>query len=140
MDEQMLGQAEGIYCWRGKKMKATLFSAKIGRLVLTDRRLVFLSTGKSDAGRLALGAALPFGNTLGGARTDALDFAALENQGSLDIPIQAITRCEPVKRALSVSYRDADGHEHDFAFSEKMAMPGRDEWVARINSLRTSAA
>lgn len=51
-EEQILLQAERIYCWAGPKMGMTLFTAKLGRLALTNERLVFLSTGKSDAGKL----------------------------------------------------------------------------------------
>ena len=63
-----------------------------------------------------------------------------EHPGSAEIPLRDITRCEAVKWALSISYRTADGEEHDLAFSERVSMPERDEWIARINSLRAGAA
>lgn len=141
MEEQLLAEVDGVYCWPGRKMKATLFSAKLGRLVLTSRRLVFLSTGGSDAGRRALKAAVvgPVGGMLG-TSTGGLDASALRNPGSLEIPIGSLTRCESVKKALSISFTAADGSEKEFAFSQKIAMPGRDEWVARINSARAASA
>jgi hypothetical protein len=137
MDEHVVLEADRIYRWEGPKMKATLFSAKLGRLVLTDQRLMFLSTGKSDAANLAARAAInPMLATRGGS-TAGLDDAALANDGSLSVPLAAITRCEAgKKRALIVSYRDDAGAEQSFAFGEKMGMPGRDGWVEQVNTLR----
>ena len=118
-------------------MKATLFSAKLGRLVLTDQRLVFLSTGKSDAANLAARAAISPGLATRGGSTSALDESALSNDGSFSVPLAAITRCEAgKKRALIVSYRDESGSEQSFAFGEKMGMPGRDTWATEVNARR----
>jgi hypothetical protein len=137
MDEQLVLDADRIYRWEGPKMKATLFSAKLGRLVLTDQRLVFLSTGRSDAAKLAaLGAISPALATRGGS-TAGLDASALANEGSFSAPLASITRCEAgKKRALVVSYRGDDGAELSFAFGEKMGMPNRDSWVEQINGRR----
>jgi hypothetical protein len=137
MDEQLIADADRIYCWDGPKMKATLFSAKLGRLVLTDQRLVFLSSGKSDAGTLMAKAVVSPALATRGGSTVGLDGSALANEGSVEIPIGAITRCEVgKKRALVVSYLKEDGSEQSFAFGEKMGMPGRDSWVTEVNARR----
>lgn len=118
MNERVLAAEDGIYCWPGRKMKATLFSAKLGRLVLTDQRLVFVSSGGSDAATRALQAAAmgPIGGVIG-ASTAGLDGSALQNPGSLEVSLGSLTRCVAVKRALSISFRAADGSEAEFAFS-----------------------
>lgn len=46
MNEQIVAENDGILCWKGPKMGMTLLSAKVGKLVLTDQRLLFLSAGK----------------------------------------------------------------------------------------------
>jgi hypothetical protein len=139
MTEQLVAEADRIYCWEGPKMKATLFSAKLGRLVLTDQRLVFLSTGKSDAAKLAAEAAL--GGAARSHSTAALDENALHNEGSLSIPVRDIKSCEVgKKRALVVTYRDESGAERAYAFGEKLGMPARDDWVGRIDAMRARAA
>src|SRR5918999_5554860 len=106
MPEQLVAEAYGIYCWEGPKMKATLLSAKKGRLVLTDQRLVFLSTGRWGA-LLAL---------VGVTRSSkALDENALQNEGSLSLAIGGIQSCEVgKKRALVVTYRDESGTERAY--------------------------
>lgn len=139
MDEELVAEADRIYCWQGPKMKATLFSAKLGRLVLTDQRLVFHSSGKSDAGRLAARAAVSPALAMRGSSTAGLDADALNNEGSLSIPLASISNCAAgKKRALVVTHRSEDGTEHSYAFGEKMGMPARDNWVEQINRLRTS--
>jgi hypothetical protein len=137
MDEQLVIDADRIYCWDGPKMKATLFSAKLGRLVLTDQRLVFLSSGKSDATKLMAKAVVSPALASRGGSTAGLDAGALANEGSVEIPLGAITRCEAgKKRALIVSYLKEDGSEQSYAFGEKMGMPGRDSWAAEVNARR----
>jgi len=137
MDEQLIVDADRIYCWDGPKMKATLFSAKLGRLVLTDQRLVFLSSGKSDAAKLMAKAVVSPALATRGGSTAGLDGGALANQGSVEIPLAAITRCEAgKKRALVVTYRKEDGTEQSYAFGEKMGMPARDTWVTEVNARR----
>jgi hypothetical protein len=131
MDEQLVLQSNALYCWRGPKMGMTIFNAKLGQLVLTDQRLLFLSAGKTDAGRRMAGAAgLP---AFGGSKVAV----SLDHDGGLEVPIQAITRCEKgAKRALLVWYRGADGAEEANAFGERMGMPHGPSWVAEINRLR----
>lgn len=89
-EEHVLAVADGIYRGDGPKRKAALPSGKLGRLVLTDRRLLLLSTGKHDvtAGKLLAGAR---GNHLQGGRTDrtdSLDVGALANEGGLHLPLR----------------------------------------------------
>ena len=125
MDEQLITDADRLLCWRGPKMGMTVLNAKPGRLVLTDRRLLFFSA-KGSAGSNGV----PPLNGASGSRP-------LDGAGSLEIPLSAVTRCEPgKKRALVVWHRTADGSEAAHAFGQQMGMPSRDSWVAEINRLR----
>jgi hypothetical protein len=47
VSEQIVAENDGILCWKGAKMGMTVLNAKMGKLVLTDQRLLFLSAGKS---------------------------------------------------------------------------------------------
>jgi len=143
MTEQVLAQAEGIYRWEGPKRKQTLFSAKLGRVVLTSERLLFLSTGKNDltVGKLAAGAA---GHHLAAQRTSdtsGLDLTALSNPGSLEVPLARVGECElkGMFKTLTVNYVDADGAPSATTFAPKNGgMPAGQDWIARIAAARTA--
>ena len=134
MNEQILAETDGLYCWKGPKMGMALLTAKFGKLVLTDQRLLFLSAGRSGGGRLMAGAAgLP---TFGGSQVSV----SLDKEGSLGVPLPAVLRCEAgKKRALVVWHRTSDGGEAAHAFGQQMGMPSRDAWVSEINRLRGAA-
>jgi len=46
VSEQIVAENDGILCWKGPKMGMTVLTAKPGKLVLTDQRLLFLSNSK----------------------------------------------------------------------------------------------
>ena len=79
MDEQLITDADRLLCWRGPKMGMTVLNAKPGRLVLTDRRLLFFSA-KGTAGSNGV----PPMNGASGSRP-------LDEAGSLEIPLSAVT-------------------------------------------------
>ncbi|WP_409331732.1 hypothetical protein [Trujillonella humicola] len=134
MEEQIVAETDAVYCWPGPKMGMTVFSAKLGKMVLTDRRLLFLSAGKSGGAQLAAGAAgLP---TFGGSQVSV----SLDGDGGLEVPLAAVTRCEMgKKRALVVWHRNQDGSETAHAFGQRMGMPAGHDWVAQIDRLRGAA-
>lgn len=47
--ELLLMRATGIYCWPKPTMGRTIFGAHTGALLLTNQRLVFMSSGGTDA-------------------------------------------------------------------------------------------
>ena len=131
-DEHVLAVADGIYRWDGPKRKATLLSGKLGRLVLTNQRLLFLSTGKHDVtvGKLLAGAR---GNHLQAGRTDrtdGLDISALANDGSLDLPLEDIrtVALKGLFKFLSITFQGGAS-----AFAPKNGgMPAGQAWVELI--------
>jgi hypothetical protein len=131
-DEHVLAVADGIYRWDGPKRKTTLVSAKLGRLVLTNQRLLFLSSGRHDVtlGKVLAGAS---GNLVRGLRTDRtddLDITALGNAGSLDLPLEQVRTVElkGLFKFLSVTN---DGGASAFA-PKNGGMPAGQAWVELI--------
>ena len=121
-------------------MKATVFSAKLGRLVLTDRRLVFLSFGQDLMPRRLANSTRGREPRLAtaGSSTAPSTPKRLNNEGSLSIPLASIPDCT-AGRSVRLSWRTSeDGTERSYTFGEKMGMPARDSWVERIDRLRIS--
>lgn len=145
MDETIIMQAEKIFRWEGPKRKQTLFGATLGRLVLTDQRLLFLSTGKNDvnAKRLLMGAVSP----LAGLRTSStadLDLSGLTAKGGLEIPLTSVTSAElkGMFKTMTVVYTQPDGAgttsvDSSSTFAPKNGgMPDGATWVAEIEKRR----
>jgi hypothetical protein len=131
-DEHVLAVADGIYRWDGPKRKTTLVSAKLGRLVLTNQRLLFLSSGRHDVtlGKVLAGASGNLARGLRTDRTDDLDITALGNAGSLDLPLEQVCAVElkGLFKFLSVTY---DGGASAFA-PKNGGMPAGQGWVELI--------
>lgn len=135
--EHVLAIAEGIYCWDGPKRRATLLSAKLGRLVLTADRVLFLSTGRHDVtvGKLLAGAR---GNHLAAmrtGRTDGLDLSALANAGSISVRRADVRSCVVVGRfgCVAMTFTDVDGAERTVTFGRRQGgVPGAHAWVDAI--------
>ena len=131
-DEHVLAVADGIYRWDGPKRKTTLVSAKLGRLVLTNQRLLFLSSGRHDVtlGKVLAGASGNLARGLRTDRTDDLDITALGNAGSLDLPLEQVRTVElkGLFKFLSVTY---DGGASAFA-PKNGGMPAGPAWVELI--------
>ncbi len=139
MDVPVLGQADRIYRWEGPKRKQTLFSAKLGRLVLTPSHLIFLSSGKSDvAKRMALGAVSPAAG-LRTSGTEHLDMSALTLDGSLVVPLTQVVNAElkGMFKVMTLTYRLDDGREQASTFAPKNGgMPDGVGWVGAIHAAR----
>lgn len=142
-EEQIVLDADKVFRWEGPKRKQTLLKAKLGRLVLTDRRLLFLSTGKNDitAARVLGGAVTP----LAGLRTGStahLDLDAAHAPGGLDIPVSALRSAElkGMFKVLTLSFVDGSGQQLYSTFAPKNGgMPDGASWVAAIERARSSS-
>ncbi|UDY35010.1 hypothetical protein [Dermatobacter hominis] len=140
MAEEVLADCEKLLKWDAPKRKQTVFSAKLGRLVVTDERVVFLSTGSNDltiGKALASGFVSPIVGTMSSS-TGHLDEGALANDGSLVIPLGAITKVE-VKgmfKALTIGYRTSEGERFASLAPKNGGIPGGDSWVELIEGAR----
>jgi hypothetical protein len=145
VDEQVVLESDKVFRWEGPKRKQTIIKAKLGRLVLTDRRLLFLSSGSND---LSAGKVIASGATRGVAglrmsSTDHLDLSAVNAPGGLEVGLSAITSAElkGMFKVLVVHYKDESGSDQASTFSPKNGgMPGGAQWVAEIERLRASGA
>ena len=102
--EIVLDAIDGIYMWRAAKPGRTVFGSYVGRIMVTNHRFMFLSTGVSGVARaLAVGvvggpiAAL----TLGQTRTDDLDLSALREETSVSGSLHFITEARVHRRLVS---------------------------------------
>ena len=141
MDEHVLLLEDRVFRWEGPKRKQTVIKAKLGRLALTDQRLLFLSSGSNDlsASSLIAGGTSHGASVLRVSSTDNLDIGALQNPGSLEVPLTEVVRAElkGMFKYLVVHYRDAAGVEQASTFSPKNGgMPGGATWVEEIDRRR----
>src|SRR3954471_13020705 len=136
-DEVRVLSTDNVFKWDGPKRKQTVISARLGRLVLTDRRLVFLSSGSNDlsAGKLAAAGATRGASALRVSSTAALDSSALGNDGSLEVTVPQLARAElkGMFKVLVVWWVDAAGTERAATFAPKNGgMPAGMSWVKAI--------
>lgn len=141
VDEQVVLLEDQVFRWEGPKRKQTVIKAKLGRLVLTDRRLLFLSTGSNDlsAAKLAAGGASRGASVLRVSSTRDLDLNALQAAGGLEVDLSAIKSAElkGMFKYMVISYIDASGAPQTSTFSPKNSgMPDGASWVAEIERLR----
>lgn len=134
--DELILQADKVFRWDGLKRKQTLFSAHLGRLVLTNDRLLFLSTGKNDvnAKRLIGGAASPLA-ALHTSGTSQLDMSALTAKGGLAIDRSSITSAElkGMFKVLTITFTDTEGAQRASTFAPKNGgMPDGAAWVAAL--------
>lgn len=81
----------------GKKVAKSTFGIAAGRLILTDRRIAFLSSGKSGTLK-TMAKAFFVGSTAAVLARDnmerklaeSLDWSALENKGSWELPLNQV--------------------------------------------------
>jgi hypothetical protein len=145
VDEQVVLVSDKIFRWEGPKRKQTIIKAKLGRLVLTDRRLLFLSTGSNDlsAGKLIASGATHGVAGLRSSSTQDLDMSALTAPGGLEIPASRLVGAElkGMFKFMVVHYTDGTGAQQATTFSPKNGgMPGGAQWVEEIERLRSTAA
>ncbi len=128
MDETILNGGDDFYVWRSEKPGMTLVGSYIGRLLLTEARLLFLSSGTSGIGRAAVAAAIggPLAAaTFGRTKTDDLDLGALQNEGSLAIALPRVSSSKVKRRwdfssYLTVTTDGSDGLPTAVAFMTKI--------------------
>lgn len=129
MDEEQVLRSVSILRWDGPKRKAGMWTAKSGNIVLTDRRLLFLSTGKSGVTAQGL---------LTGRITGTVD---LSKKGSLEIPLENVVSASVETRwgLLVVHYLDSHGAEKATTFAEQVAgMPEGGSWASSIMNAKAA--
>jgi hypothetical protein len=137
MEETVVNSIPSIYGWAGPKPGMTLLDSCLGSLVVTSERLMFLSSGGANLGKSAVaGAVLGVAGTVLADRstTKKLDFSALDNKGSLAVPLDhvislAIKRRMDFSAFLTIEFQDENGQLQTHAFMTKF---GRKKKIVRF--------
>ncbi|MDX2013278.1 MAG: hypothetical protein SFW67_23990 [Myxococcaceae bacterium] len=92
MEDRIRLASDELYLWPAAKPGLSIRGSFVGRAVLTDTRFLFLSAGAHEARDRALAALLfgRLGKALLGQSTKDLDLRALENAGSLEVPLESL--------------------------------------------------
>ncbi|MCD6461920.1 MAG: hypothetical protein J7L61_04170 [Thermoplasmata archaeon] len=113
--EVVIGTLDNITCYPKEKPGKTIFGSTVGKFVLTNRRVLFLSSGEADN----LGAYIVSGfMTPAPPDTYMLDESALANKGSFQASLDRVTEAVLVKRLfgasnyLRITYLDDYGGVH----------------------------
>ncbi len=105
-EEKVVAFTDPMRCWRSYCVKSTKVGSFVGRVLLTDQRLLFLSTGGANwvesAGHLALGGipGVALGLATAGYPALDLDLSGLRNDGSFEVPLPSVLRYEPRRSGL----------------------------------------
>jgi hypothetical protein len=164
--EALLLRAKDIYQWRGRTMGRTIFRARKGVLLLTDRRLVFLSTGRTDAWTKIAWGGLGLGPESVAAAATATDVtrtvlgwihdrfgapeagdavtigeADLRSDGSLSVPLLQLAEYGVTVRRFSnflwIAYPEpGQAQPQEFAFATNVGIPGGRVWEETIRAAR----
>ncbi len=145
MDESVIREYDQLFKWDGRKRKQTVFGAKLGRLVVTNVRVVFLSSGSND---LTLGKFVAGGlgsplAVLRSSSTSNLDESAIAKSGGVDIPLNALTIVE-VKgkffKTLMIGFSTGDGEKFATFAPKNGPFMGGELWVDAIHTAKADLA
>jgi hypothetical protein len=164
-DEALLLRAKDVYRWRGRTMGRTIFRARLGVLLLTTERLVFLSSGRTDAWSKIAWGGLGFAPDTVTAAATATDVtrtvlgwiherfgapapgepvtirdADLRPDGSLSVPLLQLTGYGVTVRRFSNFLWIAYGEQREFAFANNIGIPGGPVWEQTIRQARDALA
>ncbi len=115
MEETVLYISDNMRCWNSAKPGFWKWGTHLGRIMVTNQRFLFLSSGGSKMGSI-LTAGLLAGPLLGPlligkSLTNDLEVEALKNEGSFAVPLGEIKELKAVRRwdlaaYLSIEYGD----------------------------------
>ena len=142
-DERILAITSAMRYWPRAKPGQFKFGSFLGKIVVTDGHVLFLSKGgpgwDESIGRLVVGGVVGLVMALAtaGHTTKDLDLSALGNRGSFRIPLDAIVACETrrtfVLAFTTLAFTAEDGSEKTFAIvSEQAFGKGALEELAQV--------
>jgi hypothetical protein len=122
-DETLLAIQTELFRWNAPVAGMTLFDTVVGTLAVTNQRVLFLSTGEHGL----TGQFTVLGKLVTGERVDHVDFAALANTGSIDLPLDRVRSLEVKRRWDFASYltmlaTSETGRPLGFAFMSKIGL------------------
>ncbi|MBC7865635.1 MAG: hypothetical protein IAF38_21855 [Bacteroidia bacterium] len=119
-EEVVIYIADNMRCWSSRKPGMTKFGTYLGRIMITNQRFLFVSSGGSKIGA-QIGMGLAFGNILGPlmlgkSLTKDLDLSALQKEGSFVHTFDKISTFKPTKRWDFISYLTIIGDNQTHCF------------------------
>jgi hypothetical protein len=144
MDERILLASDELYRWPSARPGLSIRGAFVGRAVLTERRFLFLSVGAHEARDRAMAAVLfgRLGALLVNQSTRELDVRALQNAGSLDVPLEALSAPSAGRRwdfATFVTFTHPGG-ETSLMPRTSFLWSGAKIWAAQLAEARARLA
>lgn len=118
MEETVLLLSDNMRMYEREAPSELRVKTWLGRIMLTNQRFLFLSSGGNKLIEVISTKALPGGLlgglVLGGSLTNTLNLNALDNEGSIDIPLERIRRCQtawkfPMVWYLALGFSDEEG-------------------------------
>jgi len=116
-----------VTCWHSEKPRSVTFGSTVGNFVLTEKRLIFLSSGEMDMSA-GVGTELMYVDT-DAPDVDNLGKEAFSKKQSVEIPLDRLESIELKKRLmglsnwLSVKYRDENGSIRYLAMVHAKKLP-----------------
>ena len=102
MEETVLFVSDNMRCWKSPKPGFTKFNTYLGRIIITNQRFLFLSSGGSKLGTILaanlLGGAIIGPLLIGKSLTKDLELEALQNEGSFALAFDEIKAIDAVRR------------------------------------------
>ena len=163
--ESAIKEANGVKLFKKDKPSMLIFGSKMGKLILTNKNLIFLSSGGSGIlsrlgfiilfsiisyfvlslfmGSLALFTAIPVGSIIGFFLSDRITtkigFLSTKKEGSLTLPLMNITYFGSIG-SLRMSYllvkcKGSSGIENSYSFVIGPGIERPKDWEDSIASL-----
>lgn len=102
MEETVLFVSDNMRCWNSRKPGFTKFDTYLGRILVTNQRFIFLSSGGSKLGSIFAANLLAGGIIgpllIGKSLTKNLELEALNNEGSFALTFKEIEFLDAVRR------------------------------------------
>jgi hypothetical protein len=119
-EEVILQYQPNLFRWVGAKAGLSMFGTKLGTVVITSRRFLFVSSGRH-------GLEGQFDVLLGQTRVDTVDLSALGHEGSIDLPLTRVRLLDVKRRWDLASYLSLrgvreDGSDLAFSFMSKLGL------------------
>jgi hypothetical protein len=102
MEETVLFVSDNMRCWNSAKAGFTKFNTYLGKIIVTNQRFIFLSSGVSKLGTIfaanLLGCAIIGPLLIGKSLTKGLELEALQNEGSYALTFNEIESIDAIRR------------------------------------------
>lgn len=122
MEETILFISDNMRCWNSATPGFWKWGTYLGRIAVTNQRVLFLSSGSSKMGSILAAGLLagPFLSALmiGKSLTYDLELEASKNEGSFAVAMKDITEIKAVRRWDLAAYLSIVYPDHAYSFMQ----------------------